>query len=74
MLFFGGIFVDLSGFIILHLISLLMPVSYLADSLRQVITGNEGTLSLGANLLMMVFFGGIAAIVATRKFRYDMEP
>jgi ABC-2 type transport system permease protein len=70
MMSFGQVFVDLGRFPLGASLSSAMPVSYLADSFRQIVVGTPGTLPLLVNAAVMLAFTALASLVAVRRFSF----
>jgi ABC-2 type transport system permease protein len=73
MMFGGNIFWDPENSLALKIFAHLMPVSYLADLFRQLISGTEGLWPLWVDIGAMLGWTALALVVALRTFRFDME-
>lgn len=73
MLIFGQIFFDLTDLVWVRPLIYAMPVTYLADAFRQVVTGMPGLLPVGVDALAMAAWTSLAVVVALKTFRFDME-
>jgi ABC-2 type transport system permease protein len=72
MMFGGNIFWDPKGSAILEVVAHLLPASYLADALRQTLTGREGLWPLWVDVAAMFAWTAAAVAIATRSFSFDM--
>jgi len=73
MMFGGNIFWDPKGSPVLELVAHLLPASYLADALRQTLSGREGLWPLWLDLGAMLGWTAAAVLLATRTFSFDMN-
>lgn len=73
MIFSGNIFFNTESATILRILAHLMPVSYLADLFRQIISGNEGIWSPAVDIAAVLGFTALAIAIAFRTFRFDMR-
>ncbi|WP_046004062.1 ABC transporter permease [Pseudoalteromonas rubra] len=73
MLFAGNIFMDASSDDFLYYVSHIFPVSYLADTYRQIIVGSEGVWPIYINISMMVIFLFSFVFLGVRYFKFDMD-
>lgn len=74
MIFGGNVFWNLADApeaarIAMHLI----PLTYLSDMLRQIVSGLSGLFPLWFDVLMVSIFTLLGIVVATRTFRFEME-
>lgn len=72
MMFGGNIFWDPKGSIALEVVAHLLPASYLADALRQALSGREGLWPMWVDLVAMAAWTAAAVALATRTFSFDM--
>ncbi|RJE85819.1 ABC transporter permease [Paracoccus onubensis] len=73
LMFGGNIFWDPEGSTILMVIAHILPVSYLADAFRQIISGSEGLWPLWLDLAAIIGWTVAILLVATRTFSFDMR-
>lgn len=73
MMFAGNIFTDPGDSTVLLVLAHMMPVSYLADLYRQVISGADGMWPAWADIAAMGAWATAALLVAVRTFRFDMS-
>ena len=73
MLFGGNIFFNTADNHLLEIISYAIPVTYLADIYRQLISQSSGNLPLWLNLVAVSGWTLAAIFVATRTFKFDMR-
>lgn len=73
MLFGGNVFWNPEGSAVLTAIARVMPVSYLADAYRQIISGTDGLWPLWQDIVMMAVFTVLALSLAARTFSFDMR-
>ncbi|MEW6703336.1 MAG: ABC transporter permease [Pseudomonadota bacterium] len=73
MMFGGNIFWDPKGSLALEIVAHLLPASYLADALRQLIAGQEGLWPLWVDVLAMLAWSAAAVAFAARTFSFDMN-
>lgn len=73
MMFGGNIFWDPKGSVALEVVAHLLPASYLADALRQALSGREGLWPMWVNLTAMAAWTAAAVALATRTFSFDMS-
>jgi ABC-2 type transport system permease protein len=73
MMFGGNIFWDPKGSLPLEIVAHLVPASYLADALRQLIVGQEGLWPMWVDLLAMLGWTAAAVAFAARTFSFDMN-
>lgn len=71
MIFGGNVFWDTDSSSMLYWVAHFIPLSYLADMFRQVVTGMSGVWPLWVDALAMLGWTGLALLVATRTFRFD---
>jgi ABC-2 type transport system permease protein len=74
MMFGGNIFWDPEAAPVLKIIAHLLPVSYLADMYRQIISGSEGLWPLWLDALALVLWALAALTLAIKTFRFDTTP
>jgi len=71
MMFLGGIFIPLSIMPkFLEPVAKVIPLTYLADAMRQVISGVPSQFSLSRDFLILFFWFGVSAVFAMR-FKWD---
>jgi len=73
MMFGGNIFWDPQSATALKVIAHFMPVSYLADMYRQIISGSDGLWPLWLDALAMVLWTGAAIALAIKTFNFDTQ-
>ncbi len=73
MLLGGNIFLDPRDSTAQYLIACVLPISYLSDMYRQVITGESGVWSAWVDVLAILGFSLLAVVVALRTFRFDTD-
>ncbi|ETX12949.1 hypothetical protein OCH239_15130 [Roseivivax halodurans JCM 10272] len=73
LMFGGNIFWDPEGSTVLMAIAHVLPVSYLADAFRQVITHTDGLWPLWVDLVAIVGWTAAILMLATRTFSFDMR-
>ena len=73
MLFGGNIFFNTADNHLLEMISYAIPVTYLADIYRQLISQSTGNLPLWLNLVAISVWTVAAIAIATRTFKFDMR-
>jgi ABC-2 type transport system permease protein len=73
MMFGGNIFWDPKGSLPLEIVAHLLPASYLADALRQLIARQQGLWPLWVDLLAMLAWTAAAVAFAARTFSFDMN-
>jgi ABC-2 type transport system permease protein len=71
MLFGGTVFWDPKSSEALYVISHFVPLSYLCDMFRQVITGMSGLWPIWVDALTVLAWSAIAMLVAVKTFRFD---
>lgn len=75
MLFLSGIFFSMENAPAwLQPITRLLPLAYLVDALRQVMTFGNGLSAIWTDLLALTLTFVIAMIIAVRFFRWDTRP
>ncbi|AGT10938.1 ABC transporter permease [Paracoccus aminophilus] len=73
MLFGGNVFWNPEGSAVLTAVARIMPVSYLADAYRQIISGAQGLWPIWQDIAMMLGFTLLALLIANRTFTFDMR-
>jgi ABC-2 type transport system permease protein len=73
MMFGGNIFWDPKGSLPLEIVADLVPASYLADALRQLVAGKQGLWPMWVDLLAMLGWTASAVAFAARTFSFDMN-
>jgi ABC-2 type transport system permease protein len=73
LMFGGNVFWDPAGSTVLMVIAHLLPVSYLADAFRQVISGTDGLWPLWVDLAAMAGWTALFLAIASRTFSFDMR-
>jgi ABC-2 type transport system permease protein len=73
LMFGGNVFWDPAGSTVLMTIAHLLPVSYLSDAFRQVISGTDGLWPLWVDLAAMVGWTALFLVIASRTFSFDMR-
>jgi ABC-2 type transport system permease protein len=73
MLFFGQVFFDFSGVSFLRPFVRAVPLSYLSDLLRQIMSGIEGLSPIWIDVLALVGWTIAGVTIATWRFQFDME-
>lgn len=73
MLFGGNVLMDPRDSTLQYVIACFIPISYLSDLYRQVITGESGLWSAWIDVAAVVGFSVLAATLALRTFRFDTE-
>lgn len=73
MMFGGNIFWDPKGSVALEVVAHVLPASYLADALRQALSGREGLWPMWVNFAAMAAWTAAAVAIATRTFSFDMS-
>lgn len=74
MLMGGNIFMDPRESTLRYVVASAIPISYLSDLYRQVITGESGVWPAWLDLAAILGFSALAAFVALRTFRFDTNP
>ena len=73
MLFFGQVFFDFSGVPFLRPFVRAVPLSYLSDLLRQIMSGIEGLSPIWIDVLALVGWTIAGVTIAIWRFQFDME-
>ncbi|WP_045739084.1 ABC transporter permease [Xanthomonas sp. MUS 060] len=73
MLMGGNVFLDARDSTLQYAIACAIPVSYLSDLYRQVITGESGVWPIWLDVLAILGFSVVAIAVAMRTFRFDND-
>lgn len=73
MVFLGGVFYEVGGGA-LEIVSRFLPITYLADGLRQVVLGTDGALPMAVDVGAAVGFTFVVLALALRTFRYSTTP
>jgi ABC-2 type transport system permease protein len=73
MVFLGGVFYEVGGGAF-EVISRCLPITYLADGLRQVVLGTDGALPIGVDIAALAGFTVVVMGLALRTFRYSTAP
>jgi ABC-2 type transport system permease protein len=71
MLMGGNVFLDPNGSTVQYVAACIIPISYLADMFRQIITGQAGLWPLWTDVLVTLGWSAIAMTIALRSFRFD---
>ena len=72
MIFLSGIFFPISSApAIVKLIGHLMPLTYLANGLRDVAVRGDSVASTMNDVLVLALFSGVLALVSLRFFRWE---
>lgn len=71
MIFGGNVFWDSDSSRLLYYLAHAIPLSYLADMFRQVVTGMAGVWPLWVDVAAMLGWTALALLLATRTFRFD---
>ncbi len=74
MLMGGNIFSDPRDSALRYVIASCIPISYLSDLYRQVMTGELGVWPAWLDFLAILGFSAAAALLAVRTFRFDTTP
>ena len=72
-MFGGSVFFDPESSDILFYIAHIIPLSYLSDLYRQIITGNEGLWPIWLDLLVIILTALTAMFISVKTFRFDTE-
>lgn len=73
MLFGGNVFWDVKEVHFLRPFALAMPVTYVADMFRQILSGVSGLLPLWVDTAVVLGWTVLAIGIALKTFRFDME-
>ena len=73
MMFGGNIFWDPTTAPLLKAVAHLLPVSYLSDLYRQIVSGNEGLWPPVVDVAAIMAWSALALFVAGKLFRFDMR-
>jgi len=73
MLLGGNIFMDPSSSTVQYVIACIIPISYLADLFRQIITGQSGLWPLWVDVAAVLGWSAAAIGIAMRTFRFDTD-
>lgn len=73
MIFGGNIFWDTNSSSAVSFVAHLIPLSYLADMNRQLISGIDGVWPFWVDLLVVTGFTIGSIVVAVRTFKFDMK-
>ncbi len=73
MLLGGNIFMDPGDSTIQYVVACIIPISYLADLFRQIITGQSGLWPMWLDIAAVLGWSAIAIAVALRTFRFDTD-
>lgn len=71
MLMGGNIFIDANASTAQYVIACLIPISFLSDMFRQVITEQNGLWPLWLDAVMILFYSAVAIVIALRTFNFD---
>ena len=71
MLMGGNVFLDPNASTVQYVAACIIPISYLADMFRQVITGQAGLWPLWTDILVTIGWSAIAMTIALKSFRFD---
>ena len=72
-MFLGNVFWDTSQVPYLKLILYAIPVSYVADLYRHILSGMSGLVPVWVDLAVISAFTASAVLIAIRSFRFDMR-
>jgi ABC-type multidrug transport system permease subunit len=73
MAFLGNVFWDPAGSDITLYLSYLIPLTYLSDMFRQVITGVTGLLPLWLDALIILGFSAVAVMFTGKTFKFNNQ-
>lgn len=73
MLMGGNVFTDPSATTWQYVIACAIPISYLADMYRQVVSGDTGLWPIWLDVTAIIAWSVVAVLVALRTFRFDTE-
>jgi ABC-2 type transport system permease protein len=73
MLIGGNIFMDPSASTIQYAAACIIPISYLADLFRQIITGQAGLWPIWVDVAAVLAWSALAIAIALRTFRFDTD-
>jgi len=73
LMFGGNIFWDPNTSKALLVVAHVVPLSYLSDLFRQLITGSKGLWSIGVDVAAIVAWSLAAIAIATRTLRFDTQ-
>jgi ABC-2 type transport system permease protein len=71
LLFGGNIFWDPNGSVMLTAVAHLVPLSYLSDLFRQLITGAKGMWPAWVDVAAILAWSTVAVVLAARTLRFD---
>jgi ABC-2 type transport system permease protein len=73
MLFLGPVFFNLHASGWLRMTARALPITYLADGLRQALLGVPGSIPFGWNIVIMVGWTVLAVGVALKTFQFELK-
>jgi len=73
MLIGGNVFMDPGDSTVQYVAACIIPISYLADLFRQIITGQSGLWPLWADVAAILGWSALAIAIALRTFRFDTD-
>src|SRR5688572_10770665 len=71
-LFGGAIFLDPGASAVARAVAYAVPLTYLSDLFRQLLSGGAGLLPIWIDALAVVGFAVLAAALALKTFRFEM--
>lgn len=75
MMFMGDVFVSTVSRTanVTSLVSVMLPITYLSDASRQLMSGMAGRFDLATDVAALGFFLGLFVFVGMRTFKFDMK-
>ncbi len=73
MMVFGQTLIDLSGITVFRPLVFASPLSYLSDTLRQLMLSVPGLLPIWQNISIMLGWTLLSIFIALKSFRFDMR-
>lgn len=73
MMFGGAVFWDPETSNVLYYVAHFVPLAYLSDFFRQVITGNPGMWPMYVDILVILGVSAVTILIAIKTFKFDMS-